>query len=162
MFVYVVIRAEVSANAVEQFGFHHLWLSAGSLVHQLLHRGVLPTRHVVGHLSRQHFAQLVCDWVVIRAGNNIRWRTLHHCHVRGGVCHRRNDGDGSSTRTDDHHALVGIVEVVWPLLRMNDGSGKPFAPREYRFVSLFVAVVPRAHKQEVARRYGLRTCLFVR
>ena len=162
MFVHVVLGAKIGANAVKQFGFYHVGLSTGSFVYQLLHGGVLPTRHVVGHLSRQHFAQPVGDWVVIRAGHNIRWRTLHHGHMRGSARHRRNNGDGGCTRTDDHHTLVGVVEVLWPLLRMNDGSGKPFAAGKHRLVALFVAVVTRAHKQEVARRHGLRTCLFVR
>ena len=161
MLVDVVVRSEISTDAVEQLGFYLLGLGSSSFVHQLLHRGVLPTRQVVGHLRGQHLAEFVGNRVVVWSCNDIRRRTLHHRHVQRCCCHCRNKRYCCGSRTNHHNSLVCVVKVLGPLLRVNDGSRKTFATCEHWVVALFVAVVTRTHKQEVASDRSCCASLFM-
>ena len=78
---------------------------------------------------------------------------LHHFgHV---LRHRRDDGGGGGTGTDDHHAFAGMIEILGPLLRMDDGALERFLIREARPIAGFVVVVALAHEEEVAAEFDL-------
>src|SRR5262249_14188915 len=53
-------------------------------------------------------------------------------------------------RADHDHALAGIVEVLGPFLRMDDLAAEIRSSGKLRRVALLVAVIARAHEEEVA------------
>ena len=65
--------------------------------------------------------------------------------------HGGNERDRGGAAADDHDPLVGVVDVLGPLLRVDDWAGEALHALEVRRVALVVAVVAAAEEQEPAR-----------
>ena len=66
---------------------------------------------------------------------------LEHRHVLRGLRHRRQQGDRGGAATDHDHSFAGVIEVLRPMLRVDDLTGKAFAPFEVRSVALVIPVI---------------------
>jgi hypothetical protein len=64
--------------------------------------------------------------------------------------HFRHERHGGGAAADDHHALVLVIEIFRPFLRMNDFSLKACGAREFRRVAARIRVIAAAHEQEIA------------
>ncbi len=78
---------------------------------------------------------------------------------RGGLRHGWDQGDGRGTAAYDDDLLTGVVEILRPLLRMDDASAELVGTGEGRSIALLVVVVTGAHEQE---RAGVNGRLVVR
>ena len=63
---------------------------------------------------------------------------------------RRRQRHRCCTAPNQHNALSGIIEVVGPVLGVNDPSLKTFDPRPVWRVALIIVVVAGTHKEEGA------------
>src|SRR5262249_13696788 len=146
----VVVRAELLAHHVEQLLLHLLGMRARPPVQELLQRDVLPARDRIRPAFGQDGAQAVRDDVGVGTGRDVGRRSLQHDDVgdvlRHGWDQRHRRGPGA----DHDHLLAGVVEVLRPLLGMEDLAREALAALELGRVALLVAVVARAHEEEVA------------
>jgi len=75
---------------------------------------------------------------------------LQHCHLRRGFGQRRNKRDGGRAAADHEDPLAGAIEVLRPLLRMDDGPRELLHAGPAGHVSTPVVVVSSAHMEEAA------------
>src|SRR5215467_7194102 len=61
---------------------------------------------------------------------------------------RGNQRGGGGAGADDDDLLAGIVEIIWPRLRMNDGPFECLHPLPLGRVPLRVSVVALAHPEK--------------
>jgi hypothetical protein len=94
---------------------------------------------------------MVRDRVLARQRDDVRGRALEHRDVRGRVAHRRSQRHRGGPTADDDDALARVVDVVGPLLGVDDAAAEPVEPFEVRRVALRVVVVAGAGEEEVAR-----------
>ena len=121
---------------------------------------VLPADYAVGGLGRQELAQEVGDRVARRQRDDVAGRALKHRHVLGVPRHRRDERDRSRAAADHHHSLARVVEVLGPVLGVDDLPAEALGALEFRGERLVVAIVARAHEEEVARElHGLAVVL---
>ena len=85
-----------------------------------------------------------------RTGDNIGRRALEHGNLRGGASHRRHQRYRRRTAADHDHALVGIIQIFRPLLRMDDLAPETLRALEMRRVAACVIVIAAAHIEERA------------
>ncbi len=111
---------------------------------------VAPADQVIGEFCGQLRAQFVGEWVLRRARDHIGRRALQHGDMRGLLRHLRHQRHRGRARTDHHHALAGVVDVVGPFLRMHDAAGEILGARKFRRIAVLVIVVAGAHEQEIA------------
>ena len=88
------------------------------------------------------------DRVALRPRDDPGGRALEHRHVPRGLRERGQEGDRGRSAADDDDALARDVEVLGPLLRVDDRARELFAPRERGRVARVVAVVARARDHE--------------
>ncbi len=70
--------------------------------------------------------------------------------MRRGLGHCRNQGYRRRTAADHHDAPAAVVEILGPVLRVDDPPLELLAAGEGGLVPLLVVVVAAAQEQEVA------------
>ncbi len=105
---------------------------------------------MIGKLRRQPRAQLVRDRVLRRARHHIGRRALQHGDMTGRPGQLRHQRHRGGARSDHHHALAGVVDVVGPFLRMHDAAGEILAAGKLGRIAFLVFVIAGAHEQETA------------
>src|SRR4051812_11987094 len=70
--------------------------------------------------------------------------------MRSAVRHCGNQRDGSGSAADDDDLLASVIEILGPMLRMNDLAAEMADARETRLVARIIAVVTSASVKEVA------------
>ena len=129
---------------------HQLRAAAAELVEGRLDQDVLPAHDRVGGALGQAAAQPVGEPVLGRQRDDVGGRALQHRHVRGLLGHRRHQRHRGGAAADHDDALAGVVEVLGPVLRVDDRAGEAVDPLELGRVALVVAVVAAAGPEEVA------------
>src|SRR4030095_15200516 len=76
--------------------------------------------------------------------------------VRGTFREGGHKRDRGCAATNDHDALVGVVQIIGPFLRMHYHSAKKFDARPFRRVTTFIIVVAGAQVKKVARELDYR------
>ena len=164
----VVVRREVLLDHLvaervtghaEQLLAHLVGVGARAPVEERLQRRVLAARDRVRDTLGQHLAERVRDRVAVRPGDDVGGRALQHGDVGGVVGHRRHEGHRGRTRSDHHHSPARVVEVVGPVLGVDDRAAEALAPGELGCVPALVGVVPRAHEEERARELHRVACV---
>ncbi len=97
-----------------------------------------------------------------RHGGDPCGRALQHGDVAGGLRHFRHEGHGRRTGADDGDGLARVVEIVRPVLRVDDLARKRLLALEVRAVALVVIVVAGTDRQEVAGQVALALRCFDR
>ena len=64
--------------------------------------------------------------------------------------HFGHQRDGGGAAADHHDALVRVVEVFRPFLRMDDFAREIFGACEFRRVAARIVVIAAAHEKEIA------------
>ena len=146
------------AGLIEQQLAHFPGLPARAPVEPGLKPRIFPARQTVGPGFGQQRAQGVGEPIARGARHHPGRRALQHNHLGGLLRHRGHQGNGGRSRTDDDHALAGVIEVLGPMLGVNEGSGKRFASGKIGLVAAVIAVVAGAQMQETRaqRRFGAR------
>ncbi len=94
--------------------------------------------------------------IVQRQRPDVSRRALQHRHVACTRIHQsRNQGHCGSAGPDHDDLLARVVEVLRPVLRMDDGALEVVVALEGRQVALVVVVVTAAREQERARHLAL-------
>ena len=102
-------------------------------------------------LTWQPPAQGDRDVVDGREGHDVGRRALQHRHVLGARLRQgRHQGHRRGAGPDHHHPLAAVVEVVGPVLRVDDGPGEAVEAGQVGEVALVVVVVAAAGPQEAA------------
>ena len=91
--------------------------------------------------------------------SGVRWSIVTCAAVLG---HRRDQRDGGRAAADDHDPLAGVVEVLGPVLRVDDRAGEALAAREVRGVALVVAVVAAGAEEPAGGQRAARSPVSVR
>ena len=120
---------------------HHCRVALAQVVDEPLASHVEPARQPVGELVGQHAPEAVGDRVLLGQRHHVARRALKHRDVLGLPSHRRNEGDRGGSAADHHDALAGVVEVLRPVLRMDDPAGEVLVALEVRAVTRGVVVV---------------------
>ncbi len=100
------------------------------------------SRDGVGQLRRQALPQPIGNGVGIGPRNHIRRRTLQHRHMRTFFCDRGDQRRSSSAGAYHHDLLVRVVEIIRPLLRMNDAALELVEVWPFRRVALDICRAP--------------------
>ncbi len=85
----------------------------------------------------------------VAAGAEIGRRALQHGDMRAILRHRRDQGRRGRAGADHDDLLVGVIEIVGPLLRMHDAALETVHRRPLRRIAFGVPVVALAHPEEV-------------
>ncbi len=120
------------------------------VVDEALARDVHPARDPVGEHLGQDPPQAVGDRILGRERHHVARRALEHRHVPGVLGHRWDQGDGRRTAADNDHSPAPVVEVLGPLLRVNDRAGEALATLEVRRVARVIVVVAGGGEQQPA------------
>ncbi len=75
---------------------------------------------------------------------------MQHRHLRRRLGHFRNDGHRRGPGAYDNDALVLVIEIFRPVLRMNEGTLKRTLSVECRQVAVLEVVITGAHIQQPA------------
>ena len=118
MGVDLVLR-QVLGEFFEQLFAHLLRVGAGSVVDGFSEPPFARSGQAVRNRIWKELACPVGEFVLGPFCDDPCRRALQHGDMRSGGRHRRHERDGGG-RTDHHDPLVAVVEVLWPLLRVND------------------------------------------
>ena len=146
----VVVLAEIGLDRREQ-----VLLGGFRLLERLAGEGVLveqdlPTRNLVDPLLVDlQLAQRFGDFNRVAPGAKVRRRALQHGDVRRILGHRRDQRRGGGARADHDHALVLVVEIFRPFLRMDDRALELGHVLPLRRIAFGVAVIALAHPEEI-------------
>ncbi len=154
MGVDVVVRPQLLAHHGDDPLLGGLGVFARGVEEIHLEQHIAPANDVIGQLGRQPFAQVVGEGVLGRARDHIGGRALQHGHMGGGPGHFRHQGHRRGPRADHHHPLAGIVQILRPMLRMDDAALEVGLAGKLRPIALGVVVIARAHEQEIAGDLG--------
>ena len=99
-----------------------------------------------GRWWRSRVGQLV----LARSGHDVGGRPLQHGDVGGVAGHGRHQGHGGGPTADDDDPLALPVQVLGPVLGVDDGPAEARLARELGPVALVVAVVAGVAPQEAA------------
>ena len=125
-------------------------MTARLLIDIALEPHVLGARQAIGQLLWEDRAQQRGYRILGRQRHHIGRRTLQHGDLGRLFRERWHQGHGGRTTADDHHALAATVQILGPLLRMDDGAAEVSAAREFRGVAARVVVITAAHEQHIA------------
>ena len=150
MLVDVEAGRQRALHALADQPFDQLRPAAAELVEERLDDHVLPAHRGVSGALGQPPAQHLRDAVLGRQRGDVGGRALQHRHVRGVLRHRRHQGHRGRAAADHDHALAGVVEVLRPVLRVDDRAGEALFALELRREPFVVAVVAAARPEEVA------------
>ena len=70
--------------------------------------------------------------------------------MRGRLGHRRHQSHRGRAGADDDDLLAGIIDIFLPELGMDDGAGEILHAREVGHIAMLIAIIARAHHQEIA------------
>jgi hypothetical protein len=115
----------------------------------LLVQDFLPHDLVDPRLVDAQLAQLVGDRDRIAAGPEESRRALQHRDVAALGGDRRDQGCRGRTRADHDNRLPSIVEILRPILRVNDPALEVLHSAPVGGVALRMTVVALAHPQEI-------------
>ena len=93
----------------------------------------------------QRFGQIVD----VAAGDVERGRALQHGDMLAVCSDRRNERRRRRARADDDNLLVLVVEVLGPLLGVNETPLEGLHARPIRVVALVMPVIALAHPEEI-------------
>ena len=96
----------------------------------------------------------VGDAVLVGPGDDIGRRALQQRDVGRRFRQLRHERDRGRAAADHDDALVGVDDILGPVLGMDDGALEPGDTWKGRRVALRVAVVAAAHEQEIAGDVG--------
>jgi len=147
---HVDIRPHFLAHHLEQPALEFCRLLARQVEHEQAEQHILPAGQQIGELCRQETAQPQGPFVLAGPRYDIGRRTLQHRHMCRRFRHRRHQGHRGGTAADHHDLLAGIVERFRPELRMDNRSGKIRLAGEVRIMAFVIAVIARAHMEEIA------------
>ena len=110
---------------------------------------LLPAVGEVRQVLRQVLVGLFCHRILQWERADVGWRALEHGDMAGTLVHQgRDQGDSRCPGTDHDDLLPGEVEVLGPVLRVDDLTAKVRRARELRRVALVVVVVAAADRQK--------------
>ena len=155
------VVTEMLASAGQHQLAHPGGTALGEAEHRALDEDVPSAGKPIVQLVRKHPAHRERDLVDGRQRDDVRGRALQHRHVRRVVGHCRHQRDRGRAAADHHDALVAVVEIVRPVLRMDERAGEIVLARQLGTVALVVVVVPGAHDEEVTRPRLGRAAAFV-
>ena len=150
MFAHVIAFGQQLLEPAEQIGADFFGMLAGLIVEPHAEGDVFPADDVIGELRRQEAAQDIGDRVRARPADHIGGGALQHRHMRCCRGHGRYQRHGGGARADDDDLFAGIIEMFRPELRLDDLAGEIRLARPFGLVALRIAVITRAHVQEVA------------
>src|SRR3984957_1410967 len=100
--------------------------------------------------ARQYFSQPIYRPADFGRREQISRRTLQHGHLRSLLGQRRDQRHRRSAAADNHHLLALVVEILGPVLWMNNRAVELVEARKVRDVALVVVVVAGPEEQEAA------------
>ena len=140
---------QLGAGRVDQELARHLRLLEAHLRHEVLHLEDLAADDLVGPLVGDlEVAQRVGQLVGVRPRDEERGRPLEHRHVRAVVGDVRDERGGRGAGADHHDLLVGEVDLVGPLLRVDHLALEVVEAGPLGRVAGVVPVVALAHPEE--------------
>src|SRR5882757_4017506 len=100
--------------------------------------------------ARQYFSQQIYRPAGFGRREQIGGRTLQHGHLRSLLGQRRDQRHRRSAAADDHHLLALVVEILGPVLWMNNRALELVEAGEVWGVALVVVVVAGPEEEEAA------------
>ena len=114
-----------------------------------LEQDALPPVQHIGRLLRQRLVRPHGERVDVGQRTDVGRRALQHRHMaRARIGQGRNQSHRGGTAADDDDLLARVVEVLRPVLRVNDRALEVLRAGELRRVALVVVVVAAAGEQE--------------
>ncbi len=127
---------------------HERRASLRELVGERAAEDVLPPHEGVGDLGREVLAEQVGDTVSIGSSHHIGRTPLQHGDRRCGLGQCGDEGHRRRPAPDHHDLLRRRVEVLRPVLRVDERSDEALLAGERRTIPSVVAVVARAPHDE--------------
>ncbi len=118
--------------------------------HRVLLGDVLSPGQRVAAVVAEQPAQQVGDRVAARHRHDVRRRPLEHRHLPGRARQCGHQGDRGRAAADHQDALAHVVQVLRPVLRVDDRAGVALQPLELRGEAPVVPVVAHRAEQPVA------------
>ena len=146
----VVVVAELRARLRDDPLLDRFRLPPRKIVQIKPEQHIVPARQAISEPHWQMLAQPFGDGVLGRARDDIRWRTLQHGHMRGGLGHGGNDRHRGGAAADDDHPLARVVEVLGPRLRVHDAAAKPVDAGERGRIAYRIIVIAGAAEHKIA------------
>src|SRR5882757_4516983 len=100
--------------------------------------------------ARQYFSQQIYRPAGFGRREEIGGRTLQHGHLRSLLSQRRDQRHRRGAAADDHHLLALVVEILGPVLWMNNRALELVEAGEVWGVALVVVVVAGPEEEEAA------------
>ena len=146
----VVVLAEIGFDRRQQILLGRFRLLKGLAGEGVLVEQDFSPRDFVDPLFVDlQFPQLLGDLDRVAPGAEIGRRALQHGDMRAIVGHRRDQRRRGSARADHDDALVLVVEIFRPFLRMDDRALELGHVLPLRRIALGVAVIALAHPEEI-------------
>ena len=149
-----IARRQSGGDRLAEQAPHQPGEAAAEAVAQHLQGDVLGADQRVGDPRGQPAAQRDRDAVAGRERGHVGRRALQHRHARRLLAQRRDQRHRGGAAADHDDPLAGVVEVVRPVLGMDDRAGEALAARELGRVSLVVAEVAGAAAEPAAGDLG--------
>ena len=154
----VVVGAEVAAQHPHQVALEDAGPGSRQLEDERLQQHEFQSADGIRQLVRKQEAKKFREFVLGRAVRHVGWRALQHRHVGGLPGQRRDQRHRRRAAADHDNALALVVDVLGPLLGVDDASLESFDAGEIGRVAVGVVEVAGAHVQEAAGvSHGLRS-----
>ena len=146
----VVVGSEIGLHRGQQILLGGLGLFEGLAGKRILIEQDLAARDLVDPgLVDLQLAQRFGDLDRIASGPEIGRRALQHGDMGAIPGHRRDQCRRSRAGADDDDALVLVVEIVRPILRMNDRALESRHVLPFGRIAFGMAIIALAHPEEV-------------
>ena len=110
----------------------------------------LPLGYAVREPLGQVFVRPAGNRILRRAGDDIGRRALEHGNLLRRPRHRGHQRNRRRAAADHDHALVGVIQIIGPLLRMDDLPPESLRAFEMRRMAARIIVIAAAHVEERA------------
>ncbi|SHV57789.1 Uncharacterised protein [Mycobacteroides abscessus subsp. abscessus] len=152
-----VARREQFGDAPSEEPLREAGCLAAYLIHDPVESAQPDACEMLNNAEWKDFSHHIDNRVNSGDRVDIAGGTLQHIHLGPGARQRRHQGDRGRAAADDSDLLAGAIQVIWPMLGMDQSPGELLHPREFRGVAVVVVVVAGAQVQElgaVSRRAG--------
>ena len=154
-----VAVGKLCAHAIEDGGLDLRGLAPRITIGRDAKPDALPLGDAVGERLRQMFVRPAGDGILRRACDDIGRRTLQHGDLLCGLRHRGHQRHRRRAAADHDHALARIIQIVRPLLRVDDLPPESLRAFEMRRMAARIIIIAAAHVEERAGDMALLAIL---
>ena len=144
----VVPGGQLALETLAQESLHLLRVAPAQRIEGLGHQGVGPLAAVPAYCLGSTWRKSLAIGSALRQGGDVGRRALQHRDVGRRAGQGGHQGHRGGAAADDHDPLADVVEVLGPVLGVNEGAGEVAHAGEVGQVAVVVAVVAGAREEE--------------